>query len=304
MLAVVALAGAAALTVGCAALGPGAPSDPGSPPVAITGADPVPIEDGRLQADGLFDEVSEQGVAVRWAVPGESIAVFVGGSGSGGGCIPQPHAAGLEPDAPSVVVRFDPPEPELMCTMDFRLHGWELGLAEPIDAGAAVPVRIVNLQGDDAAVDLELAPDAVLPDAGGTADPQPSEIPGSGEAPAPTPIPAEQLPDAGILSADQVAVRWIEPGRTLAVLTGGSGIEACVPQPTGATATGPGMLEIAFAPATATTCTDDLVLYGWQVTLPEAVSATLPVEVALDGATASGTPESVTVAPEDVIELG
>ena len=66
---------------------------PGSPPA----------DDG-LQAEGLFDEVSSEGYAVRWLEPGESIAVVIGGSGGGGACIPQPHAAELGAVGAAVVV--------------------------------------------------------------------------------------------------------------------------------------------------------------------------------------------------------
>lgn len=300
MLVVVALAGAALLT-GC---GVGVQSDPGNPPgpPAIVGADPVPIAGDRLEASGLFDAVSEQTVVVRWVEPGESIAVLLGGSGGGGACIPQPHAAGLEPAAPSIVVRFDPADPEAMCTMDFTLHGWELGLAEPIDATRIVPVRLVNMSGAEEGIDLELGPDDLL-DAG-TADPQPSEIPEAADAPAPEPIPSEQLEQAGLLDqTQQLAVRWIEPGRTLALVVGGSSQPGCQPTPTGAVSTGPGTISIAFEPATATTCTDDLVPHGWRITLPSTVSATMPIAVSLDGPSLSGTPERLTLEPGDVLEL-
>ncbi|MCH1883852.1 hypothetical protein [Agrococcus sp. ARC_14] len=306
MLAAVVLVGAAALVTGCAIQQntPGAPSEPISPPVAIVGDDPVSIDDARLETSGLMDEVSEQGVAVRWAVPGESIAVFVGGSGSGGGCIPQPHAAGLERNAPSIVVRFDPTDPDLMCTMDFRVHGWELGLAEAVDGAQPVRVRLVNLQGDDAALDLQLGPDDLLDE---PADPQPSEIPDAGEAPAPTAIPAAQLPDDPGLDPMQdpaVAVRWIDPGVSLAVLLGGSGSEQCVPQPIGATSTGPGLVELAFESTTADVdCSADFRTYGWRVTLPEAISATMPVSVTITGAGSDGASATVTVQPDDVLEL-
>ena len=307
MLAAAALAGAAALMAGCAAGGPAAPSQPASPPTAVTGDDPVPITDARLQAPGLFDEVSAEGHAVRWVTPGESIAIFIGGSGGGGGCIPQPHAAELEGDG-AITVPFDPPDPAMACTADFTLHGWELALAEPIDADRPVPVRLVNLAGDDETTEVELGPDDVL-ETGATADPQPSEVPDSGSAPEPEPIPAAQLPDDPMSIVDirqdpPVAVQWLEPGVSLAVLLGGSGSEHCVPQPIGATSTGPGTIEVAFEyPVGDMDCSGDLQLYGWQITLPEAVSATLPVEVTVTGAAAEGATGTFTVEPDDVLEL-
>ncbi|HET8867100.1 MAG TPA: hypothetical protein VFM87_02105, partial [Agrococcus sp.] len=187
------------------------------------------------------------------------------------------------------------------------LHGWELALAEPIDADRPVPVRLVNLGGDDETTEVTLAPDDVL-ETGATADPQPSEVPDSGSAPEPEPIPAEQLPDVMSLIDPQedpaVAVRWLEPGVSLAVMLGGSGSAACVPQPIGATSTGPGTVEVAFQyPSGDVSCTADFRLYGWRVTLPEAISATLPVEVTVTGAAAEGATGTFTVEPEDVLEL-
>lgn len=305
MLVAVALAGAAALLAGCGAAGD--PAAPPQPSAGATGADPVPIDDERLQTAGLFDEVGAEGYAVRWAEPGESIAVFLGGSGGGGGCIPQPHAAESDGGG-AVTVAFDPPDPAMMCTADFTLHGWELALPGAVDPAQTLPVQLVNLQGDDETIEVELGPDDVLGAASGegpSADPQPSEIPGSGETPEPAPIPEAQLPaDLGILQGPtQLAVQWIEPGRSIAVLHGNSGTEACVPQPTGAKATGPGTIEVAFEPVEAGTCTDDLRLYGWQLTLPEAVSATLPVTVTVTGVTDAGPSAEVTLEPDDVLEL-
>jgi hypothetical protein len=300
MLAAVALAGAATLLVACAT-DPG--SAPTSPPFAVPGADPAPIDDAVLAASGLFEGLSEDAVEVRWMEPGESIAVVLGGSGAGGECIAQPHAAGLDTTDDSIVVRFDPPNPEAMCTMDFRLHGWELALAEPIDASRTVPVRLVNMSGAEETVELELGPDDLLvPE---TADPQPSEIPDAGATPAPEPIPAAQLPRSAtaLPTAQQLQVQWLEPGVSLAVLLAGSGTEACVPQPIGAKSTGPGSVEVAFEPATGTSCTDDLVVYGWRIALPEAVSATLPVDVRVTGASDAGAFVDLTLEPGDVLEL-
>lgn len=305
MLAAVALAGAAALLAGCAVAGPGASQPPSDPPPAITGGEPLPLDEALLQSAGLFDAVADAGQVVRWLEPGESIAVIIGGSGAGGECIPQPHAAGLEPNAPSIVVRFDPPNPEVMCTMDFRLHGWELTLPQPIDADQPVPVRLANLQGDDGIVELELGPDDVLTaEPGGSADPQPSEIPGVSDAPDPEAIPDAQLPElTAVIDPAQepaVAVRWIEPGVSLAVMLGGSGSEACVPQPVGAVSTGPGTIDVAFeAPSGDRDCSADLRLYGWRFMLAEAVSATLPVEVTVSGV---GGTAQVTVGPDDVLD--
>lgn len=310
MLVAVALAGAAALLAGCGAAGD--PAAPPQPSAGATGADPVPIDDERLQTAGLFDEVSAEGYAVRWAEPGESIAVFLGGSGGGGGCIPQPHAAESDGDG-AVTVAFDPPDPAIVCTADFTLHGWELGLPSAVVAAQTLPVRLVNLQGGDETIEVELGPDDVL-GAGGeepSADPQPSEIPDAGETPEPAPIPdAQLLADPGILQGrSQLTVQWIEPGRSLAVLLGGSGTEACVPQPIGATSTGPGTIEVAFEPVVADACTDDLVIYGWQLTLPEAVSATLPLAVTVTGVSdaspsgEAGPAVEVALEPDDVLEL-
>lgn len=302
MLAVVVLAGALALVTGCSQPSdPGSTSAPPSPSAIVHGGDPVPLDDAQLAASGPFDEVSANGLALRWLEPGASIAVVVGGSGGGGECIPQPHPAELDPSEPSIVVHFDPPNPEVMCTRDFVLHGWQLDLAQPIDANGIVPVQFVNLQGDDDVVELRLGPDDTLTS---SADPQPSAIPDSGTVPDPTPIPSEQLPE-GLLadaSSDSVQVRWVEPGRSLAVMLAAPGTATCVPQPVGAAPTGPASIEVTFEPAERTTCDGDAMVHGWRITLPAAVSSTLPVEVTVRGA-AAGAPVEVTLERGDVLEL-
>lgn len=301
MLAVVALAGAAALVTGCSQpSAPGSTMAPSSPSAAVPGAEPVPLDAAQLAASGLFEEVSANGAVLRWLEPGASIAVVVGGSGGGGECIPQPHAAELDAAAPSITVRFDPPNPEAMCTRDFVLHGWRLDLAQPIDADSVVAVQLVNLQGTDDVAELRLGPDDTLT---GTADPQPSEIADSGTAPAPVPIPSEQLPEGVLADAasDPVEVRWVEPGRSLAVMLAASSAPTCVPQPVGAAPTGPGSIEVTFEPAESASCDGEGMVYGWRITLPAAVSATLPVEVTVRGAVAEAV--RTTLERGDVLEL-
>ncbi len=302
MLVVAALAGAAALITGCSGpSGPGSTSAPPTPSGTVSGADPVPLDETQLAAAGLFDEVSANGVALRWLEPGASIAVVVGGSGGGGECIPQPHPAELDPSGPSIAVHFDPPNPEAMCTRDFVLHGWQLDLAQPIDADSVVPVQLVNVQGSDDVMDVQLGPDDSL--ANPTADPQPSQIPDAGTVPGPEPIPVEQLPEGVLADAasDAVQVRWLEPGRSLAVLLAASGTTECLPQPVGAAPTGPGRIEVTFAPAANATCDGDATVHGWRITLPAAVSATLPVEVTVRGAVERSV--QVTLERGDVLEL-
>ncbi|WP_347754258.1 hypothetical protein [Agrococcus sp. ProA11] len=302
MLAVVALAGVAALVAACSQpIGPGSTTAPPSPSTTMAGAAPVALDASELAASGLFDEVSANGAALRWVEPGASIAVIVGGSGGGGECIPQPHPAELDLGTPSIAVHFDPPNPEVMCTADFVLHGWQLDLAQPIDAGNVVPVQFVNLRGTDDVVDLRLGPDDTLLSPG--ADPQPSEIPDSGTVPEPEPIPTEQLPEEALAAANSnlLEVRWVEPGRSLAVLLAASGTTDCVPQPVGAAPTGPGTIEVTFERAASASCDGEATVHGWRVTLPAAVTATLPVEVTVRGAL-EGSVE-VTLEPEDVLEL-
>ncbi len=306
MLVAAALVGAAALLAGCAtAGGPGAtpptsaPSQPSAPPA---GSDPVPLDESQLQDAGLLDGLGAQGIDVRWLQPGASIAVLVGGSGSGGDCIPQPHAARLEGDA--IVVRFDAPAPDVACTMDFRLHGWELALPASLDAAEPVSVQLVDAAGDDETTEVELGPDRLL-STDPTADPQPSLVPGAPVDAAPAPIPAHRLPDvSSAVDATQdppVAVHWLEPGTTLAVLLAGSGTEACVPQPIAARSTGPGTIEIAFERLDEPVdCSADLALHGWRLPLAEAVSATLDVQVTITGL---GDDAELVLAPTDVLEL-
>ncbi|GEK79610.1 hypothetical protein ABA31_09610 [Agrococcus baldri] len=315
MLAALALAGAAALVAGCAAqqaptsTDPGT-TDPGSPPVAISGADPAPLDGTLLQDLRVMDQVAAEGTLVRWLEPGVSIAIVLGGSGGGGECIPQPHAAALEPTAPSIVVRFDPPNPEVMCTADFTLHGWELALAEPVDAATVVPVRLVNMQGTEDVVETELGPDDVLESAVPTADPQPSVVPGTPPpgAAEPEEIPEPQLPGFDELLAlpdPNVAVHWAEPGVSLAVFTIGSrAAPVCNAVPQAAWSTGPGTIEVAFGPNDYQgDCPADGGVWGWVFTLPEAVPATLDVEVTVTGTTHDGQAAVVTVAPDDVYPL-
>ncbi|MGM1028408.1 MAG: hypothetical protein ACQEWM_00905 [Actinomycetota bacterium] len=312
MLAAVALAGSAALLAACASPGTSPTSAPPQPSTSTgapgaAGAAPVELADELLQSEGLFDEVSEEGFAVRWLEPGESIAVVIGGSGGGGGCIPQPHAA--EQGESGVLVAFDPPDPAMMCTADFRLHGWELGLASPVDATETLTVMLENLRGEDESTDVEIGPDDLL-DSGPTADPQPSLIPTPPEdVPAPSAIPAEQLPsstEAGVVQTEdpEVGVRWIEPGVRLAVLRYGSGADHCTPTPVAARSTGIGMVEVSFefAPDDRD-CSADGMLRGWAFTLPERVPATQPVEVTVTGASRTGATAVLTLQPDDLLDI-
>lgn len=312
MLAVVALAGSAALLAACASPGTAPSTAPPQPSSAGTaGAAPVELDDEQLQAEGLFDEVSDEGYAVRWVEVGASVAVVIGGSGGGGGCIPQPHAA--EQGDTGVVVRFDPPDPAIACTADFRLHGWELELASPVDPNEALSVQLENLRGEDETTEVELGPDDILV-GGPTADPQPSVIDGTPPegAGAPVEIPQADLPEADLelLRADPpVRVHWIEPGNELAVVLGGSGTAACVPTPTGARVTGPASIEVSFDPAPGGDCSADGQVYGWRFVLADPVATTMGVEVTVTGAsstgtgTGTGTPSVFTLAADDVLAL-
>lgn len=304
MLAAVALVGSAALLAACASPGAAPTTAPPQPSATGTaGAPPVEITDERLQDEGLFEGVSGGGWAVSWVEVGASIAVVIGGSSGGGGCIPQPHAAELDP-AGAVVVRFDPPDPAMACTADFRLHGWELELPSPVDPNATLHVQLVNLRGEGETTELEIGPDDIL-ESGPTADPQPSLIPDpptAGAGATPTPIPEAQLPEPDVTVQDASA-RWIEPGRRLAVLLGGSGTTACVPTPIAAKSAGLAGIEVAFEfPSGDMDCSADYHQYGWEFELEEPVSATLPVQVTVTGATAADSSIVLTLAPEDVLE--
>ncbi|MGC5077893.1 hypothetical protein [Agrococcus sp. DT81.2] len=305
MLAAVALTGAAALLAACSAPGAAPTTAPPQPSSTSAAGDaPVEITDERLQAEGLFEAVSDDGYAVRWVEVGASVAVVIGGSGGGGGCIPQPHAAELDEATEAVVVRFDPPDPAVMCTADFTLHGWELALPSEVDPNATLQVQLVNLRGDDETTEVEIGPDDIFV-SGPTADPQPSLIPDpptEGTGAAPTPIPDAQLPEPDPMVQDAY-VRWIEPGRRLAVLLGGSGATQCVPTPIAAKNSGIAAIEVAFEfPSGDMDCSADYRLYGWAFELEEPVSATLPVEVTVTGTAAADSSIVLTLAPEDVLE--
>lgn len=302
MLAVVALAGSAALLAACAspaAAPTTAPPEPSS--AGSTGAAPVEITGQQLEAAGFFDAVSADGYAVRWVEVGTSVAVVIGGSGGGGGCIPQPHAAEAGDATGAVVVRFDPPDPAMMCTADFALHGWELGLPSPVDANSTLTIKLVNLQGEDESTQVVIGPDDLFV-SGPTADPQPSLIPDAPtEGAAPSPIPPDQLPEADVTMQD-AQVLWIDPGRRLAVVLGGSGAIQCVPEPIAARTTGIGTVEVAFEfPSGDMDCSADFHLYGWQFELEEPVSGTLPVEVTVTGTTAPDSSLVLTLQPGDVL---
>ncbi|MEV7527729.1 hypothetical protein [Agrococcus sediminis] len=311
-LAAAALIGVAALLAACTAqpaAPSGSPSAPDAPPSA-TGAAPVPIEDDRLNDSYLFDRVSSEGVVVAWAEPGETLAVIIGGSGGGGGCIPQPQPLELDEAEPAATIRFDPPDPAMMCTADFRLHGWELALPSAIELDRVLQVSLVNLQGNDEVLELQVGPDDRL-ESGPTADPQPSLIPGSGEAANPAPIADDEMPalDALPTAGGSVPVQaaWVEPGRTLAVFLTSSGSTACVPEPVAAESRGPGTIAVEFRfPEVGedTACTADAVPYGWIFTLPEQVPAGLGVEVTVTGVSPDGGDAVVELSQEDVVELG
>ena len=300
----VALAAAAAMLSACATTGPAESADPTAP--AAPAAAPVPLAPEQLQSPGLFERVSAERAVVLWATPGESLAVVIGGSGGGGDCIPQPQAARLERD--TVTVAFDPPDPAVMCTADFTLHGWELALPEGADAGAeTLEVDLHDLNGDGGTTTVTVGPDDLL--VSPTADPQPSIVPG--EPPAgsamPTPIPESQLPplDEAVPpgTLPQVAVRWIQPGSSLAVMVVGSYVAPdCNATPVGAWSTGPGTIEVAFDyPDGDRDCPADGYLYGWSFTLPEPVSVTAGVEVTVTGTMHDGRAAVITIGPEDVL---
>ena len=155
----------------------------------------------------------------------------------------------------------------------------------------------------DAAADEE-EEDGIAIDDDAFADPQPSAIPDSGTVPPPTPIPSEQLPEGVLADAasDPVQVWWIEPGRSLAVMLTAPSPSSCAPQPVGAAPTGPGSIEVTFEPAQSTTCNGNATVYGWHITLPAAVSSTLPVEVTVRGAV-EGAPIAATLERSDVLDL-
>jgi hypothetical protein len=99
-----------------------------------------------------------------------------------------------------------------------------------------------------------------------------------------------------------VRVQWIDPGVSLAVMVGGSGVEACVPQPTGARSTGPGTIEVDFGPLMHQgDCSADLHVYGWEVPLGERVPVNPSVEVTVIGAEGDGTAATVSLSPDDVL---
>lgn len=297
----VALTAVAALLAACSSAAPGQ-SDAPSAPSTSAGDAPVAIEPEMLASDGLFERVSADGVAVLWAEPGESLAVVIGGSGGGGGCIPQPHAADVVDGV--VTIAFDPPDPAMMCTADFTLHGWTLGLPEPVEAEQPLDVRLTDVQ--EQPLDVQVSPDDVLT---APADPQPSLIDDEPGATAPTPIPDEQLPAIDTVippgTLPQVAVKWLEPGASLAVMTVGSVVApVCNATPVGATVTGPGSIEVAFAPPEGEMdCPADGGLYGWEFPLPERVPAALGVEVTVTGTMHDGSEAVIALAPEDVLEL-
>ncbi|MET4098056.1 hypothetical protein ABIB37_000293 [Agrococcus sp. UYP10] len=302
MLALVALTGSAALLAACASPGTSPTTAPPEPSAAgDTGAAPVALADDLLQAEGLFDEVSSEGYAVRWVEPGESIAVVIGGSGGGGGCIPQPHAAELGAVGAAVVVSFDPPDAAIACTADYRLHGWGLALPMSVPVDLPTVVELVNLRGEDETTEVRIGADNLL-DAGPTADPQPSLIPEpSAEGAAPSPIPPDQLPEADVTMQD-AQVRWIEPGRRLAVILGGSGVAECVPTPVAARTTGISAIAVSFEfPSEPMDCSADFHLYGWQFELEEPVSGTLPAEVTVTGTTAADSSTVLALQPDDLL---
>ncbi|WP_306231987.1 hypothetical protein [Agrococcus beijingensis] len=300
ILAALAVVGTAALLTACATAGPGQSTAPTGPGTGVAGAAPVPIDDERLANPMVGDLVAADGYALRWNVAGESVAFFLGGSGGGGGCIPQPHAIELDQAAAELHLGFDGPDPAMACTADFRIHGWELALPESVDASQVWTVLLQDLQ-QPGTIETQLGPDDILT-SGATADPQPSLIPDAPtDGAAPAPIPSDQLPEADV-SMQDASVRWIEPGRRLAVLLGGSGAAQCVPTPISARATGPGTVEVAFEfPSGDMDCSADFQLYGWQFELEEPVSGTLPVEVTVTGATAADSSTVLPLQPDELL---
>lgn len=175
------LAAAAALALlvaGCASAQPGGTTAPTTtadpvptevaptetaPPVPSDGDDDAagtPIPDDRLAGLDVMDAVSTDGAAALWAEPGTSLAVFIGGSGSSA-CVPAPESAEVEDG--TIVVEFEAPDlAAISCTADFRVYGWTFPVE--VDASGPVDVRVEGLSpADDQAVELTVAPEAVLP---------------------------------------------------------------------------------------------------------------------------------------------
>lgn len=81
---------------------------------------------------------------VRWKEPGRVLLVAVGGSGTPG-CVPEPLGAGF--DGERVTVTFAPVEPGLMCTMDFRIHAWQLTWPVPFGVTDDLPMTLQDATG-------------------------------------------------------------------------------------------------------------------------------------------------------------
>lgn len=164
-LAVVAAAGLA-LTAACSSTtSPGASGEPTDEPASSTtpspidsappaAGDPTPIPDDDPRLSEAMGSPTLP--VVEWAEAGTTLTVMLGGSGSSA-CVPTPVGATVEGDT-AITVEFVPPSGEPVCTADFRIYGWEIPVAEGVDATQTVEVTVRGLQEDAEPTVVQVAP--------------------------------------------------------------------------------------------------------------------------------------------------
>lgn len=152
-LAVLAAAGLA-LTAACSSTtSPGASEEPSDEPGSSTSPSPIdsappaageptPIPDDDPRLSEAMSAPTFP--IVEWAEAGTTLTVMLGGSGSAA-CVPTPVGATVDGET-AITVEFTPPTGELVCTADFRVHGWEFPLTDGVDATQTVEVSVTGLQ--------------------------------------------------------------------------------------------------------------------------------------------------------------
>ena len=133
-----------------------APSAPAPSATAPTGGslEIDEMDDDRLALIDL-DAVAAGDALVLWVERGDEVGIVLGGSGSAA-CVPQPVSATMT-GATTLAVEFESnDDPNLMCTADFRLWGWEIDI-DDLGDDATLTVEVTGV--GDAPITVELGPD-------------------------------------------------------------------------------------------------------------------------------------------------
>lgn len=153
----------------CASGGDGEPSEtdgsatpsesapPGDTAEPSETASPEPSTPDAIEPlDDAVVGAQPMGVGAAWIEPGETLAVFLTGSGTAD-CVAAPVSATAS-DATTIEIERDDIDPMQACTMDLVQYGWSVPIADEVDATQEVTVRI----GQDEPEEVVVGPDDVI----------------------------------------------------------------------------------------------------------------------------------------------